>query len=191
MPASPSTSLSTALDNRFRFRPRYRGVAYVAMALGALLLVCPLLFELGGASYWFALGSGIAGVLLGSLYLLSPTWRIEVVAGDQGLEVLSRGDRKFLLPWDQVERVIASPSTRTCFVDGGDPARSLLVPGDDAPAPYAIEDKDRLYAMIVERVAADRVTEVSTLLEAQLEAKAAPPASSDDGAAPEDDKPSA
>jgi hypothetical protein len=145
-------------------------VALVAIAIGALLLLCPLLFDLDGPSRWFALGSGIAGVLLGSLYLLSPTWKIEVVAGDEALEVSSRGDRKFLLRWDQVERVIASPSTRTCFVDGGDPARSLLVPGDDAPAPYAIEDRDRLYELILARVEPDRVTEVGTLIGYQRQA---------------------
>jgi hypothetical protein len=145
-------------------------VAYVAIAIGLLLLPCPFVFDLVGASRWFALGSGIAGVLLGTLYLRSPTWRIVVVPGDQALEVLRGGERRFLLPWAEVVRVVASPSTRTCFVDGGDPRRSLLVPGDGAPAPYDIEDKQRLYEIIMSRVPAERIREVALLQTAGAEA---------------------
>ena len=43
-------------------------------------------------------------------------------------------------------RVVAAPTTHTCFVDGGAPERSLLVPGDGAPAPYDLEDREALVA---------------------------------------------
>jgi hypothetical protein len=77
--------------------------------------------------------------------------------------VLSSGDRRFRLRWDEVKGVIASPSTQTCFVDGGTAERSLLVPGDGAPAPYAIEDATALYRAIVARVPPERVREVDLL----------------------------
>ena len=47
--------------------------------------------------------------------------------------------------------------------DGGAPERSLLVPGDGAPAPYDIEDKPALYAAILAAVPADRVETVETI----------------------------
>jgi len=84
-----------------------------------------------------------------------------IVVDDGGLEVLSgRGDRRFRLPWDEVVRVIASPSTHTCFVDAGEPARRLMVPGRGAPAPYAVDGRDRLYDAILARVAADKIETV-------------------------------
>jgi hypothetical protein len=109
------------------------------------------------------LATGIVGVVLGTAYLASPTWRLRVVADDDGLEVGTPAKPRFRLAWTDVVRVIASPSTRTCFVDGGDPSRSLLVPGDGAPAPYWIENRDALYRAIVEHVSRDRITEVETL----------------------------
>jgi hypothetical protein len=62
-----------------------------------------------------------------------------------------------------VVEVVASPSTTTCFVDGGSPGRSLLVPGDGAPAPYDVEHKPALYRAILARVPAARVREVTSL----------------------------
>lgn len=146
----------------FRFRPRYRALAIVSIGLGVGLA------GLGAAAMTGevrtgALVLGVIGAVLGILYLLSPAWRIVVHVDDTGLEVTARGDRRFLLPWADVKEVVASPSTTTCFVDGGDPGRSLLVPGDGAPAPYDIEDKAELYAAIVERVGAERVRVVELL----------------------------
>lgn len=145
----------------------------MAIALGLLLLPCAFVFDLTGPSRWFALGCGVAGVALGAAYLASPTWRIQVITGADALEVASGERPKFRLPWAEVVRVVASPSTQTCFVDGGDPQRSLMVPGDGAPAPYAIEDSERLYQIILAHVPADRVQEVEILQTAELDQPAA------------------
>jgi hypothetical protein len=108
--------------------------------------------------------TGLVGVAIGAVYLLSPTWRLAVVVDDDGLAVVAAGGKpRFRLAWGDVVEVIASPATRTCFVDGGDPARSLVVPGEGAPAPYAIEDAGALYDRIVASVAPGRIREVATL----------------------------
>ena len=70
---------------------------------------------------------------------------------------------RFEPPWGEVLRVVASPSTRWCFVDGGSPERSLLVPGDGAPAPYDIADRAALVEAILAHVPADKVQTVATL----------------------------
>ena len=115
----------------------------------------------------FPLVTGLFGIGLGALYLASPTWRLAVTVDDTALSVVT-GDRvKFRLPWAEVVKVVASPSTRTLFVDGGDPRRSLLVPGDGAPAPYWIEERAALYDLIVAHVDATKIREVETLEVAQ------------------------
>lgn len=146
------------MSARFRFRPRYRGVALAAAAVGLVLL---------GVAAWRAeVGLGVgggAGVAVALLYLASPAWRYVVVVDDEALEVVRGDERRFRLPWAAVRRLVVSPTTGTCFVDGGEPGKSLLVPGDGAPAPYDLEDKAALYAAIVARVPADRVEEVASL----------------------------
>jgi hypothetical protein len=148
-------------SSRYRFRPRFRGLAVSAMVLGVALGGYGLVA--GGAASTALVVIGMGGAALGGLYLGSPAWRIEVVVDDEALEVLASGDRRFRLAWGDVTSVIASPSTETCFVDGGAPERSLLVPGDGAPAPYAIENAPGLYRAIVERAPRDRVREVALL----------------------------
>ena len=59
--------------------------------------------------------------------------------------------------------MVASPTTQSCFVDGGAPERSLLVPGDGAPAPYDIADRGALFDAILAHVAADMVRTVESL----------------------------
>jgi len=63
-------------------------------------------------------------------------------------------------------RVVASPTTKSCFVDGGAPEKSLLVPGDGAPAPYDLERRAALFDAIIAHVPADRVQTVETLEQA-------------------------
>ena len=123
--------------------------------LAALSLV------VGGAV--LPLVTGGIGIVLGAGYLLSPSWKLEVVIDDAGLEVRSPRTTRFKLAWSDVVRVVSSPTTATCFVDGGTPERSLLVPGDGAPAPYDIEDKPELCAAIVAYVAPERVATVESL----------------------------
>jgi hypothetical protein len=119
------------------------------------------------------LASGLVGIAIGAAYLASPTWRITVTIDDAGLTVGSPRRQRFHLPWRDVVRVVASPSTSTCFVDGGKPEMSLLVPGVGAPAPYDITDRKALVEAILAHVPADKVTTVE-LLES-VDAPARPP----------------
>jgi len=109
------------------------------------------------------LATGVLGVVLGAAYLASPTWKIAVTVDDDGFTVASPKRKRFRMAWADVVRVIASPATSTCFVDGGKPEISLLVPGDGAPAPYDIADRKALVEAILAHVAADKVTIVDSL----------------------------
>lgn len=109
------------------------------------------------------LATGALAVALGAAYLALPTWRIAVTIDDDGLTVGSPKRQRFRLAWHEVVRVIASPATSTCFVDGGAPERSLLVPGDGAPAPYDIADRKALVEAILAHVPADKVQIVASL----------------------------
>ncbi len=167
MPASPSTSLSSASDTlRFRFRPRYKLFALGMIVLGAVFAAAPLVRDFGGSNGRVSMAIGAVSAVLGLLYLLSPAWRIVVVVNDDALEVLSRGDRRFRVLWSEVAGVVASPETKTLYFDGGDPDKSFKVPGRGAPAPYDIERRAELYDAIMARVPAEVVTEVE-LLEAR------------------------
>ncbi|HVK75235.1 MAG TPA: hypothetical protein VM734_18020 [Kofleriaceae bacterium] len=146
---------------RFRFRPRYRALAIGSIVLGLVAAAGGLLAA--GAVATALIVAGMGAAALGGLYLGSPAWRIEVLVDDDALEVRSAGDRRFRLAWPDVVRVVASPATATCFVDGGAPERSLLVPGVGAAAPYDIEDRPALVREILARVPADRVREVDLL----------------------------
>lgn len=146
----------------FRFRPRYRGVAWTSIGVGGSvgivsaavgLLAVPMI-------------TGGIGVAAGLAYLLAPTWKISVTIDDDALAVGSPGKPRFRLPWSDVVRVVAAPEKGTCFVDGGDPAKSLLVPGDGAPAPYDIENRKQLVDEIIARVAPDKIERVASLAEA-------------------------
>lgn len=144
---------------RHRFRPRYRGVAWTSIGVGGALGVV-------AASLGFVvlpLATGAIGVVIGAAYLRSSAWRLAVTVDDDGIAVGTPSQQRFRLAWGDVVRVVASPSTTTCFVDGGAPGRSLLVPGVDAPAPYDLEDKAALFAAILAHVPAERVTTVDTL----------------------------
>jgi len=148
----------------FRFRPRYRGLAITALSLGGGL-VAVAIAALGAAM--LPLATGAAGVVLGTGYLASPTWRLEVIVDDAGLEVRSPKASRFRLAWSDVVAVISSPSTHTCHVDGGAPERSLLVPGVGAPAPYDLEHRAALCEAILAHVDPAKVKTVETLEKAR------------------------
>ena len=135
-----------------------------AVGLGGVLGGVSLI-GLGAA--FLPLATGAAGVVLGAAYLLSPTWKLEVVIDDDALEVRTPKASKFRLPWGDVKRVVAAHSSHTMFVDGGKPEHSLLVPGDGAPAPYDIEDKPGLFAAILAHVPDDKVSKVDSLQSAR------------------------
>jgi hypothetical protein len=149
---------------RFRFRPRFKTLAWGVVVLGLILLGVGLFVA---SSSSVPVGVGAAGVALGLLYLGSPAWRITVHVDDEALEVRSGRARKFRLLWEDVVEVVASPGTGTCFVDGGEPATSLLVPGPGASAPYDIENKAELYAIICARVPEERIRIVTMLDQAE------------------------
>jgi hypothetical protein len=142
-----------------RFRPRYRGIALGALGLGGSLTVATVIVGLAA----LPLAAGLVGVTLGAAYLASPTWRLAVTVDDTGLAVGSPRGLRFRLAWAEVTQVIASPTTRSCFVDGGAPERSLLVPGDGAPAPYDLEDRAALFDAVLAHVPADKVRIVESL----------------------------
>lgn len=151
------------MATRHRLRPRYRGVAWTATLVGGSLAVV-------AASLGFLtvpLVTGAIGVAMGAAYLASPTWRLAVTVDDGGLEVGSPRRRRFRLAWSDVVRVIAAPEAHSCFVDGGAPERSLLVPGAGAPAPYDLEDRPALVAAILAHVPPERVTIVESLEQAR------------------------
>lgn len=147
----------------FRFRPRFRGLAWGSVGVGGALGAVTLA-TLGAAI--MPLVTGALGVVLGAGYLMSPTWKLEVVVDDAGLEVRSAKATRFRLAWGDVVKVVASEATSTCFIDGGAPERSLLVPGPGAPAPYDLEDKPALVAAILGHVDPAKVKKVATLQEA-------------------------
>lgn len=138
----------------FRLRPRFAGVAGVSIVVGTALGVVGVVFgSLAGPIV------GGAGLALGAAYLASPTWRLRLQVDDDGIAIVGR----FRLAWTEVVRVLASPATSTCFVDGGSPARSILVPGEGAPAPYTFDDRAGAYRAIIARAPAHLVTEVARL----------------------------
>ncbi len=147
-------------SKHFRFRPRYRGIALTSVGVGGTLATIALA-SLGAA--FLPLATGAIGVVLGGGYLLSPSWQLEVVTDDEAIEVRSPKVSKFRLLWSDVVKVVSSTSTSTCFVDGGAPERSLLVPGDGAPAPYDLADKATLCAEILRHVPAARIETVERL----------------------------
>jgi hypothetical protein len=143
----------------FAFRPRYRGLAWSSIGVGGS--IAAVASVLGFVV--LPLATGALGIALGAAYLASPTWRISVTIDDEGLTVASPKRQRFRLAWQDVVRVVASPSTSTCFVDGGKPEHSLLVPGDGAPAPYDIADRKALVEAILAHVPADKVQTVASL----------------------------
>jgi hypothetical protein len=141
-----------------KFRPRYRALALSAIGVGGPIAALGAI-----AAVTIPIVAGGLGVLVGAAYLLSPAWKLEVAVDDDGLEVRSPGKQRFKLAWRDVARVVASESTHTCYVDGGSPEKSLIVPGVGAPAPYDLTDKVVLYDTIVAHVPADKIQRVERL----------------------------
>ena len=144
------------MPRSFRLRARYRGVAWTAIGTGSVLTIAAIATM--GAALTPVI-TGVFGIALGSAYLGSPTWRLHVIVDDDGIEV----PKRFRLAWKDIVKVVASPTTKTCFVDGGTPAKSFIVPGVGAPAPYSIEGREELYAEILAHVDPGKVQEVTTL----------------------------
>ncbi|MBP6628012.1 MAG: hypothetical protein KA297_01200 [Kofleriaceae bacterium] len=148
----------TSARRGFRFRPRYRGIRLLTVAVAASLIAGGLAWALPAM-----IVAGGVGLALTLAYQLSPTWRLAVEVDDEALRVHGRSGPRLALPWGEVRRVVHAPSSNTMFIDGGDPARSLLVPGVGAPAPYAIEDAAALCEAVLARVPPERVETVASL----------------------------
>jgi len=144
---------------RHRFKPRYRGIAWASIGVGGSVAAISAV----AGFVMLPLITGVAGVAFGVAYFASPTWRLAVTTDDTGIEVGSPTRQRFRLAWGDIKKVIASPSTSSCFVDGGEPAKSLLVPGVGAPASYDLEDRPGLVAAILAHVPADKVETVELL----------------------------
>lgn len=152
-----------------RFRPRYRGVAWTSIGLGGGL--AGVAAAIGFAA--LPLATGAFGIALGAAYLNSRAWKLRVITDDSSIEVRDSKGTRFRLLWSEIVRVVASPTTKTCFVDGGRSEHSLLVPGDGAPAPYAISEREQLFATILAHVNPDRVEIVDSLERAESPPKPA------------------
>jgi hypothetical protein len=144
----------------FRFRPRFRALPWATIVLGVAIVVYA--FVAGGSSRTLLVAVGVIGPVLGGFYLLAPAWRFRVVVDDDKLAVKFGDELRFELPWSKVEKVVHTPESKTCWVDGGETGKSLLLPGPGAPGPYRIERREELYDFILAHVPADRLTEVGT-----------------------------
>jgi len=147
----------------FAFRPRFKALAGIACIFGFFFAAFPFVVTLSGSGDSLFIIGGTIGCLLGLLYLRSPAWKIRVVVDEEHVEVLAGEKRRFILAWDEVDHIVASPGTKTCFVDGGRPEHSLLVPGLGASAPYAIENSGKLFDFIIAHTQEDKIRTVPFL----------------------------
>lgn len=109
----------------------------------------------------FTLVTGAAGIAFGFAYLRSPVWRLAVEVQDDALVVWNGLERRMSLPWSDVQKIVVDPERNNCFVDGGSPERSLLVPGPGATASYDIKGKGALIAEILAKVPASLVQDTA------------------------------
>lgn len=144
----------------FRFRPRFAAVAWLAIVTGVGLMAYGLV---AGASAPLAIVMGLIGVVLGAKYLLSPVWKMRIAMTEDGLRVGTDTEERFSLRWDEIESLIVTPASKTCFVYAGDNQRNILIPGPGANASYDIDNKEQLYEFLRERVDSARIREVEHL----------------------------
>ncbi len=144
-----------------------------AVAAFGVVLIGAALAGIAPGSVPAVVACGVACLVLPALYLASPTWRMTVVADDDGFELRTRRTSRFRVAWSEVKEVIASPETATCFVDTGDPGTCLIVPGEGAHAPYDIENKRALFDLVLASVPPSVVREVALLSRARTEEPAA------------------
>ncbi len=151
----------SAKSTPYRFRPRFLGVAFLSLSIGVVLVVAAATITPDPLSSGFALVTGVAGLFLGFAYLKSPVWKLAVEIQDEALVVWTGNQERMRLPWDKVEKVIVDTVQLTCFVDGGTPDKSLLVPGPGAQASYDIRNKAGLIEAILAHVPKECVQESS------------------------------
>tara|TARA_R110002073_G_scaffold103664_12_gene234825 strand:+ start:39051 stop:39641 length:591 start_codon:yes stop_codon:yes gene_type:complete len=174
----------SAKSTPYRFKPRFVGVAFVSLSIGVVLIAASATLTPDRFSSIFALITGAAGVFLSFTYLRSPVWRLSVDIQESALVIWSGTEEKLRLPWSDVTRVVMDPDREVCFVDGGSPDRSLLVPGPAAPASYVISKRDKLIDAILAHVPKDIITnpddvDPASLVSTSSDSKSSDPKSSD------------
>ncbi|MBL4632944.1 MAG: hypothetical protein JKY56_03680 [Kofleriaceae bacterium] len=147
----------SAKSTRYRFRPRFLGVAFLSLSIGTVLVVSSVTITPDRMSAIFSFFAGLAGLFLAFAYLKSPVWRLAVDIQDDDLVVWNGLEERMRLPWSKVIKVVMGPDGETCFVDGGTKELSLLVPGPGAVASYEIRHKKQLIAAILAHVDKDLI----------------------------------
>jgi hypothetical protein len=140
----------------FRFRPRYQVVPWLSAALGLAIAGVGFTPGLDASSRLFCFATGVFGPALAALYLTSSAWKLRVELDDAELRLHAGDELRVRLAWNEVAKLVHSPTHKTAFVDGGVPDKSFVLPGPGVPAPYRIENQDELYAELVARIPADR-----------------------------------
>lgn len=151
----------SAKSTPYRFRPRFVGLAFLSLSIGVILVVTALTLAPDRISATASFLTGVAGLFLGFAYLRSPVWRLAVEPMEDELVVWNGLQERLRLPWSEVEQVVVDEERTTLYLDGGNPERSLLVPGPGAPASYDIRKKDELIKTILARVPEERIKDSS------------------------------
>ncbi len=131
----------------------------MSLSLGVILITASATLTPDRFSSVFALISGALGVFLSFTYLRSPVWRLAIEVQDEHLLVWSGTTEKLRLAWDDVTRLVIDADREVCFVDGGSPERSVLVPGPAAPASYVIAKRDALIDEILAHIPSEKITD--------------------------------
>jgi hypothetical protein len=120
--------------------------------------------DLHGLNLVVMIAVAASAPLAAAWYFLSPAWRLRVVVDDDSIAVLGRDDAvRFRLAWGEIKMVVHAPASKTCFIDGGSPEKSIAVPGPGLPAAYMLEDREALYDFVIAHVPAERRREVASL----------------------------
>lgn len=162
----------SAKSSPYRFKPRFLGVAFVSLSLGVVLIAAAATLTPDRVSSIFALITGTIGVFLSFTYLRSPVWRLALDVQESDLVLWNGTTERLRLPWSDITRVVVDPDREVCFVDGGSPDKSILVPGPAAPASYVITKRDELIDAILAHVPSEVIVNPDDIDPATLTASA-------------------
>jgi len=151
----------SAQSTSYRFKPRFVSVAFLSLSLGVLLITAGATLTPDIKSSVFAFAVGALGVFLSFSYLRSPVWKLAVDIQDNDLVVWNGTEERLRLSWSAVLRVVVDEQHQHCYVDGGTPEQSLLVPGPGAAASYAINKRHKLIKEILAKVPSAKVCTAS------------------------------
>lgn len=149
----------SAKSTPYRFKPRFVGVAFVSLSFGVVLIAASATLTPDRFSSVFAFITGTAALLLSFLYLRSPVWKLAVDVQESGLVLWSGTEEKLRLSWADITRVVVDKDREMCFVDGGSPEVSIMVPGPAAPASYVVAKREQLIEAILAHIPADKIVD--------------------------------